>query len=302
MEESNLRQGQTGAGAARPLARRGTLLAIGAVVLFGYFAVVAIDVLEYHTSLELSFRNSLISGTVLGIAAARKGALHPGGRLGILAAMGGSVALMGVLFFTALVRLGAGPTITLQFVAVLLVMVWTQTVRGIRMPPVAWVAGLVTMLGISLVVEAWVWESVDVLGIVTGLGSAVFLAAYLLLADRVTEHLPPLTISAYAMGIAALLVLPLSGVGPMDLPASQWWTLLTLGVVGTALPVVLEVAAIRDAGPGPVGMIILTQPVVGSVAAWILVGQVLSPIQMVGIGISLAAVLLVQLKVTEALA
>lgn len=302
MEESDLRQGQPGAGAARPRAKRGTLLAIGAVVLFGYFAVVAIDVLEYHTSMELAFRNSLISGTVLGIAAARKGALRPGGRLGTLSVMGGCVALMGILFFTALQRLGAGPTITLQFVAVLVVMVWTQAVRGIRMPPVAWVAGLVTMLGISLVVEAWAWESADPLGIVTGVGSAVFLAAYLLLADRVAEHLPPLTISAYAMGISALLVLPLSGLGPMDLPASRWWSVLVLGVVGTALPVVLEVAAIRDAGAGPVGMIILTQPVVGSVAAWFLVGQILSPTQIVGIGVSLAAVLLVQLKVTEALA
>ena len=302
MEESDLRQGQPGAGASRPLARRGTLLAVGAVVLFGYFAVVAIDVLEYHTSMELTFRNSLISGTVLGIAAARRGALRPGGRLGILAAMGGCVAVMAILFFTALERLGAGPTITLQFVTVLVVMVWTQTVRGIRMPPVAWVAGLVTMLGISLVVKAWSWESVDLLGTVTGVGSAVFLAAYLLLADRVAEDLAPLTISAYAMGIAALLVLPLSGLGPLDLSASRWWTLVVLGVVGTALPVVLEVAAIRDAGPGPVGMIILTQPVVGSVAAWFLVGQVLSPVQIVGIGVSLAAVLLVQLKVTEALA
>ena len=302
MEERDLRQEHPGASGARPRARRGTLLAIGAVVLFGYFAVVAIDVLEYHTSMELAFRNSLLSGTVLGIAAARKGALRPGGRLGMLSAMGGCVAFMAVLFFTALERLGAGPAITLQFVTVLVVMVWTQAVRGVRMPVVAWVAGLVTMLGISLVVEAWSWESVDLVGIVTGVGAALLLAAYLLLADHVAEHLPPLTISAYAMGIAALVVLPLSGLGPMDLSASRWWSVLVLGVVGTALPVVLEVAAIRDAGPGPVGMIILTQPVVGSVAAWFLLGQVLSPVQIIGIGVSLAAVLLVQLKVTEALA
>ena len=302
MEESGLRPGQPGAGAGRPLAKKGTLLAVGAVVLFGCFAVVAIDVLQYHTSAELTFRNSIISGVVLGVAAARRGGLRPQGRLGILLGMGGCVAAMALLFFTALERLGAGPAITLQFITVLVVMVWTQAVRKVRIPTVAWVAGAVTILGISLVVEAWVWETVDVVGITTGAGSAVFLAGYLLLADRAAEHLSPWTISAYAMGIAALLVLPISGIGPMDLPASHWWSVLALGVVGTAVPVVLEVAAVRHAGPGPVGMIILTQPVVGSVAAWFLVGQILSPIQVVGIGISLAAVLLVQLKVTEALA
>lgn len=286
---------------ARPQARRGTFLAIGAVVLFGYFAVVAIDLLEVHTSLELAHRHLLVAAAALWVAVIRRGDVHPRGHLTALIAMGACIAVMSMLFFTALDRLGAGPTMTLQFVAVLAVMVWTRLVRGVRVPPVAWTAGLVTMLGISLVVEAWVWERVDPVGIVSGMVSAVFLAAYFLLADHLGEVLPSLTISAYVMGIAALLVLPLSGFGPMDLSASRWWWLVALGVVGTAVPVVMEVAAIRCAGPGPVGMIILTQPVVGGIVAWWLLGQTLSPVQVVGIGVSLAGVLLVQQKVTGAL-
>ena len=87
----------------------------------------------------------------------------------------------------------------------------------------------------------------------------------------------------------------------MDLPTSRWWSLIALGVVGTAVPVLMEVAAIRMAGPGPVGMIILTQPVVGGIVAWLLLGQSLNPLQILGIGISLAGVMLVRLKVTEGL-
>lgn len=302
MAESGVRSSQPGTGAGRPSARKGTLLAIVAVVLFGYFAVVAIDLLSYHTALELTYRHLLIAAAALWAVSARRGVLHPRGRLGALLAMGVCVALMSVLLFTALDRLGAGPTLTLQFVMVVVIMVWTRTVRGVRLPPVAWAAGLVTMLGISLVVEAWVWRQVDVVGIVSGVGAAVLLAIYLLLADHLGNHLPALTISAYVMGIAGLITLPFSGVGPMDLPVSSWWTLLAMGVVGTAVPVVLEVIAIRHAGPGPVGMIVLTQPVVGGVVAWFLLGQALSPIQMLGIGVSLAGVLLVQLKVTQALA
>ena len=287
---------------ARPLARRGTLLASGAVVLFGYFAVVAIDLLEFHTAIEMTTRHSAIAAVVLFGAAARRGALHPRGRLGTLAAMGACIAAMAMLFFVTLERLGAGPTMTLQFVAVLVIMIWTRSVRGAPVPPVAWVAGLVTVVGISLVVEAWVWERVDVLGIVCGVVASVFLAGYLLMADHLGGRLSPVTVAAYSMAVAALIALPFSGPGPMDLPASRWWSLLALGVLGTAVPVVMEVAAVRDAGPGPVGMIVLTQPVVGGVAAWFLLGQTLGPVQMVGIGISLAGVLLVQLKVTQALA
>ena len=59
---------------------------------------------------------------------------------------------------------------TLQFVAVLVVMVWAQVVGGVRVPAVAWLSGLVTMVGISLVVEAWVWGRVDLIGIASGMG------------------------------------------------------------------------------------------------------------------------------------
>lgn len=301
MDVSRLRDGEAAGGAGRPLARRGALLASGAVVLFGWFAVVAIDLLDFHTTMELSYRHLTIAAVVLFGAAARRGVLHPRGQLGVLAAMGVCMAAMAMLFFAALDRLGAGPAMTLQFVAVLVIMIWTQAVRGVRAPPVAWMAGLVTMAGISLVVEVWVWERVDVIGIVSGVAASVFLAGYLLMADHLAERLPPLTISAYAMGIASLIVLPVSGPGPMDLPASRWWSLLALGVLGTAVPVVMEVAAVRYAGPGPVGMIVLTQPVVGAIVAWFLLGQTLGPVQMLGIGISLAGVLLVQLKVTQAL-
>jgi drug/metabolite transporter (DMT)-like permease len=302
MEKMRVGLSYPGAASGRPMAKRGTLLAVGTVVLFGYFAVVAADLLEHHTSLELAFRNSLIAGVVLGIGAARRGSLRPDGHLGALVAIGFCIAVMSVLFFTALDRLGAGPAITLQFVTVLMVMVWTKVVRGMRVPVVAWAAGLVTMLGISLVVEAWVWETVDLVGIASGVAAAVFLAAYLLIVDYLGGRLRPFTISAYAMAIATLLVLPFSGIGPMDLPVSDWWWLLALGALGTAAPVVLEVAAVRYAGPGPVGIVILTQPVVGAIAAWLLLGQILSPGQMVGIGVSLAGVVLVQMKVTEALA
>ena len=269
------------------------------VSLFGFFAVVVIDLLDYHTSIELAQRHLLIAGLVLLGAAARKGLLHPRGRFRILAALGCGMTVMPPLFFTALVRLGAGPAITLQFVGVLAVMVWTQAVKGVRVPAVAWLAGLVTVLGISLVVEAWIWERVDLIGIAAGVGGAFFLAIYLLVVDHLGGHLHPLTISAYPMVIAALLLMPLGRWGPMDLPVSKWWWLLALGVLGTALPVLLEVVAVRYAGPGPVGMIILTQPVVGAVAAWFLLGQVLTGLQILGIAVSLVGVLLVQSKVSE---
>ena len=275
-------------------------MAVVVVLLFGYFAVVVIELLEFHRPIELAQRHQLIAGLVLLAAALRRGRLHPRSHLWLLAAAGGCMAVMAMLLFNALQRLGAGPAMTLQFVAVLAVMVWATAVKGIPVPAVAWLAGLVTMLGISLVVEAWIWQGVDLIGIASGVGSALFLAAYFLLVDHLGEHLPPLTISTYALLISALVLTPGAGLGPLDLPVPEWWWLLALGVVGTAIPMLLEVIAIQGAGPGPVGMILLAQPVVGGVAAWIMLGQALTPVQIVGIAVSVTGILLVQVKVNEA--
>ncbi|MCQ3802878.1 MAG: EamA family transporter [bacterium] len=300
MGAGRLEEGKTGLSFVRPQARKGTLLAVVVVLLFGYFAVVVIDLLDYHRPIELAQRHQLIAGAVLLVAAFRKGRLNPRGSLGVLVVTGGLMAVMAILLFIALERLGVGPAITLQFVAVLAVMVWVQLMGGVRVPPIAWMAGLVTMLGISLVVEAWSWERADLIGIASGVGSALFLAAYFLLVDHLAERLPPLTIATYALWIAALFLSPGAGLGPWDLPIPKWWWLLALGVAGTAIPMLLEVIAIRQAGPGPVGIILLTQPVVGGVAAWIMLGQALSPVQILGIAVSLGGVLLVQIKLAEA--
>ena len=300
MSTGRLLQRESGPSYVRPEARRGILLAVLVVSLFGFFAVVVIDLLDYHTSIELAQRHLLIAGLVLFGAAARKGRLHPRGRLATLAALGCGMTVMPPLFFTALERLGAGPAITLQFVGVLAVMVWTHVVKGVRVPAVAWLAGLVTVLGISLVVEAWIWERVDLVGIAAGVGAALFLAIYLLVVDHLGGQLHPLTITAYPVGIAALLLMPLARWGPMDLAVSKWWWLVALGVFGTALPALLEVVAVRHAGPGPVGMIILIQPVAGALAAWFLLGQVLTGLQILGIAVSLVGVLLVQSRVSKA--
>ena len=284
---------------AAPKPRRGVLLEIGAVVLFGYSGVVAIDLLDHHSSAELAQRSLLIAAVALWGVVIRKKIAHPEGRIWALAALGGCSAASFVLFFVALGRLGAGPAMTLQFVAVLTVLIWTRVVRGVRVPGVAWVATLITMLGMSLAVDAWVWEKVDLIGILSGVGAAVLVGIYLLMVDHLGNRLAPLTISAYATGVAALLVLPISGLGPTDISLSRWWLLLVLGLVGSALPMVMEVTAVRHAGPGPVGMIVLTQPVVGGVLAWVILGQTLISTQILGIGVSLVGVLLVQVKVVS---
>jgi len=81
---------------------------------------------------------------------------------------------------------------------------------------------------------------------------------------------------------------------PTDLSAKVWLELLWIGIVGTALPFLFGFSALRRAASGIVGVISTTEPVFAATAAWILLGQYLSVIQMVGGAMVLGAAAAIQ--------
>ncbi|HZJ48065.1 MAG TPA: DMT family transporter, partial [Acidimicrobiia bacterium] len=54
------------------------------------------------------------------------------------------------------------------------------------------------------------------------------------------------------------------------------------GIMGTALPFLFEVSALRRASSGIVGVIATTEPVFAATVAWVWLGQYLNPIQIFG--------------------
>jgi drug/metabolite transporter (DMT)-like permease len=69
---------------------------------------------------------------------------------------------------------------------------------------------------------------------------------------------------------------------PTDLAAGVWAKLIWVGVAGTALPFLIEFAALRRAAAGLVGVVATAEPVVGAVAAWIMLEQQLDAAQIIG--------------------
>jgi drug/metabolite transporter (DMT)-like permease len=139
-------------------------------------------------------------------------------------------------------------------------------------------------------------EASDAWGIASGLTSAVAFAVYLLYGEYLGKTYKPAQIAAWGFVFAAalwLIVLPI-WTFPTDIGAAAWRDLLIIGTLGTAVPFIVEFGALRLASSGVVGVVATAEPAIAAIAAAIMLGQALEPVQWLGVAVVVAAVATVQ--------
>lgn len=269
-------------------------MALGAAGLFGVSGVVAAHAFEQVDPVRVAQFRSVLAAVLLGLVAWRRRALSTGGHLPGLLLLGGLLAAVTVTYYWAIQRLGVGPGVTLQFLGPVLVLGWMAGVQRRRVPPVAWGAALLAVGGTALMNRAWDADRLDPLGVAAGLGAAVGFAGYLVVGEHLGRRLGGLTITAWGFLFSAAIWLLVVPVEVPQVGAVVWAELVWVGVAGTALPFLLEVAALRRADPGRVGVVATAEPVVAAAAAWVALGQTLAPVQALGMAATVAGVAAVQ--------
>ena len=213
-----------------------------------------------------------------------------------MVAFGLILATVHVTYYWALQRLGVGPGVTVQFLGPVLVLVWMAVAQKRPVPSPLWLAGLAALTGTVMVTRAWDVGSLDLLGVVAGLASAVTFGAYLLVGEHLTKRLSPVTLLTYGFLVAAAfwaIAQPLWDF-PTDLSTRAWIGLVWVGVGGTMIPFLATMAALKRASAGVVGVVASIVPVVAAVSAWLFLSQSLLAVQIVGGLFVVAAVAVVQ--------
>ena len=201
-----------------------------------------------------------------------------------LIALGINLAAVNVTFYWALDRLGVGPGATIQFLGPILVLAWMVTVQGRQVTSAAWWAAVLAVIGVGLVSEAWDVANADWLGVAAGLAAAVAFAGYLLIGEHIGRQLPAVTVMAWGFAFASVfwaIAQPWWGF-PTSLAGAVWGKLIWVGIAGTAIPFLIEIAALQRAASGIIGVVATAEPVIGAAAAWIMLNQQLSALQVVG--------------------
>jgi drug/metabolite transporter (DMT)-like permease len=208
------------------------------------------------------------------------------------------LAAVHATYFAAIDRLAIGVAVTIQYLAPVLLLVWLGVVHRRRLAPSLWGAVALSVVGCFLVVRAYDAGALDALGVALAFAAAITFAFYMVGSERAGHRHEPVTTLVWAFGFASLLwalVAPWWSF-PFDALASGHNLLLAAGVVvvGTLLPFICVVAALRHIPAARAAVVATLEPVLAAVFAWLIHDEALAAIQIAGGVAVVAAVVWVQ--------
>ncbi|MGW5386357.1 EamA family transporter [Nocardia sp. NPDC003963] len=212
-----------------------------------------------------------------------------------------NIGLLFPLLFIAAERLPGGVAATLAaaqplVVALLSVAVLSESPSAWRM---AW--GAVGLAGVGLVVLGPAADF-DAVGVAAGLGGAASMALGLTLTKRWGRPagVTPTAFAGWQLTAGGLFLMPLTIFvegAPPSIDASAALGYLWLGLFGGLIAYVVWFRGVTTLPVNSVAILTLLSPLVAAVLGAVLLGQTLGPIQLVGFGLALAAIVAGQLPV-----
>jgi drug/metabolite transporter (DMT)-like permease len=220
------------------------------------------------------------------------------GDLPLLALFGAlGIAAVNGTYYESISRLPLGVALAIQYTAPLLLLVVARaTGRGVGTR--LWVAAAVALVGCFFVVGAYDAQLRDVnaVGTVVAVIAMLTFAAYLLMAERILRTYTPWTLLLYGLGFATVAwgVYRVPTALPWDLAGAHWPLVVGVVFVATLFPYVLTLGAVSLLPAARVGLTATFEPVVGALAGFALLGEILQLPQIAGGVLVLMAIALVQ--------
>ncbi|MDA0180502.1 EamA family transporter [Solirubrobacter phytolaccae] len=205
------------------------------------------------------------------------------------------IALVHASYYLAISRMDIGVALVIQYLAPALLLIWASAVHRIHPPKALWGAVALSIAGCALVVDAPAGtDNLDGIGVLAALAGAVTLAIYLTSSQQAGRRYDAFTTLSYGFGFATLfwLIVQPAWSFPWELLDSSRNVALALGVavIGTLVPFLLLVSALRHLPAANVAVVATLEPVLASIMAWIWLDQSLSVTQILGGVVVLAAV------------
>jgi inner membrane transporter RhtA len=211
---------------------------------------------------------------------------QPAASLLVVAAFGIALATMNLSFYLAIERLPLGTTVAIEFIGPILVA--AVAVRGPRnlVALVVAVGGVATLSRISL--------SGSPVGVVFAITAGLLWALYIVLAHRVARRGLGTTGLAAAMAVGAVAIAPLAAAPAVESAGHGAVLLLAIGagLLSSVVPYALDQVLLRRLSRGAFALLLSLLPATATVMGLVLLRQVPQPLELLGIGLVVAAVIL----------
>lgn len=219
-----------------------------------------------------------------------------------------AVAVAQLCYFNAVSHLSVAVALLLEYSGILLVVAWGWVRHGHRPRGLTLIGGAAALGGLALVLHiAGSSHHVDLVGVLWGLGAAVGLAVYFVVASLTDDVLPPLALAwgGLAVGAAVLGIAAATGVVAMrvttgsvtllDRQVSWLVPVLGLAVVAGVVAYLAGITAARMLGAKLASFAGLTEVLFAVFFAWLLLDQRLDGVQLAGGVLVITGIALVRL-------
>ena len=205
-----------------------------------------------------------------------------------------AVAFTQLAYFAAIQRIPVSTALLIEYLAPLLLVgfAWVTTRRAPR--PTVLLGSVLAVGGLVLVIGPGALHAADPVGLAIAFAAAIGCAVYFVIAARPADGLPPVALAGSGLLLGGLVLALVAATGLLPLRATfgdlpllgadrPWWVpLVVVAVVGTALAYASGIAASRRLGSRLASFVGLLEVVFASLFAWLLLGEALTPLQLVG--------------------
>jgi drug/metabolite transporter (DMT)-like permease len=280
----------------------GTLLCIGSAAAFGAMAVFG----------KLAYDGGATVGTLLAVRFALAALMFwvlvfssPGAvaQIRLLARRDLAIALgLGAVgyaaqagcFFAALERIDASLLSLMLYTFPAMVAVAAIVLGRERADATRFAALALASVGLVLVLASARPGALDPLGAGLAIGAAMIYTTYILVSQGIAGRLGPTLLSALVCSGAAVTLTAgsalLGDLRPGEVTPAGWGWLAGIAVVSTVAAVSLFFAGLKRVGPTTASILSTVEPVVTVVLAFLVFGELLGGLQLVGGGLVIAAV------------
>jgi inner membrane transporter RhtA len=203
---------------------------------------------------------------------------------GTVLVFGAAMAGMNGLFYQAADRIPLGAAVTFEVLGPLALSV----VAGRRLSSVLW-AGIA--LGGVALLSGGGFGGLDLTGVAFALGAGAMWAAYIVFSARTGARFPRADGLALAMGVAAVLMLPLgiADAGARLLVPSTIALGAAVALMSSVLPYTLEMLALRRLPNAVFAVLMSLEPAIAALAGFLVLHQALSALDALAIALVIVA-------------
>lgn len=222
--------------------------------------------------------------------------------IGFMILLGAVVmALVQITYFTAISEIQVAAAILLQYLAPVLVAFYSICFWRERLTALKLLSLALSILGCYLVVGGYNLQLLQLnrVGILWGLASAVCYATYTLLGERGMQRYNPWTVLFYALFFSAItwhVIHPPFHYFQAGYSFSQWFGLIYIAVMGTAIPFGLYFVGINYIRSTRASITATLEPISAGFIAYIFLGEAFETLQVVGGSLVIGAIVLLQLR------